>query len=70
MSRAGRDEQGISRLDQPEVGTHGWQVRIQRKGVRHGRFFSDSAWGGRERALEVALEFRDRVIAHGTRVQG
>jgi hypothetical protein len=54
---------GITRLDQPEVATHGWQVRLQRKGVRFGRFFSDSAWGGREGALEQAVRFRDRILA-------
>ncbi len=54
---------GITRLDQPEVNTHGWQVRLQRKGVRFGRFFSDSAWGGREAALERAIQFRDKLTA-------
>lgn len=54
---------GITRLDQVSVATHGWQVRLQRKGVRHGRFFSDSAWGGREAALEQAVRFRDRLLA-------
>lgn len=61
---------GISRLDQPSVGTHGWQVRLQRKGVRHGRFFSDAAWGGREAALEKARRYRDRLLAHGERTGG
>ncbi|MDF1849894.1 MAG: AP2 domain-containing protein [Verrucomicrobiales bacterium] len=58
---------GISRLDQESVGTHGWQVRLQRKGVRYGRFFSDSAWGGKEKALLKALRFRDRILASGRR---
>ena len=53
---------GISRLDQSAVGTHGWQVRLQRKGVRYGRFFSDSAWGGSDEALAEAIKFRDAVI--------
>jgi hypothetical protein len=55
---------GISRLEQEASGTYGWQVRIQRKGVRHGRFFSDYEWGGPERALTFALQFRDKVVAH------
>ena len=55
---------GISRLDQESVGTHGWQVRLQRKGVRYGRFFSDSAWGGERTALVKARQFRDRILAH------
>lgn len=58
---------GITRLDQPGVGTHGWQVRLQRKGVRFGRFFSDSAWGGREAAFDRALQFRDKLIARQAR---
>lgn len=58
---------GISRLDQESVGTHGWQVRLQRKGVRHGRFFSDSAWGGREASLRIARQYRDRLIGRPVR---
>lgn len=57
-------EFAISRLDQTSVGTHGWQVRLQRKGVRYGRFFSDSAWGGREESLSLAIRYRDRILAH------
>lgn len=58
------EEFAISRLDQPSVGTHGWQVRLQRKGVRYGRFFSDSAWGGREASFALAVRYRDRIISH------
>ncbi len=54
---------GITRLDQPSVVTHGWQVRLQWKGVRFGRFFSDSVWGGREGALACAERYRDRILA-------
>ncbi len=54
---------GITRLDQASVATHGWQVRLQWKGVRFGRFFSDSAWGGREAALLHAERYRDRLLA-------
>ncbi|MEM6278357.1 MAG: AP2 domain-containing protein [Verrucomicrobiota bacterium] len=58
---------GISRLDQEAVGTRGWQVRFQRKGVRYGRFFSDSSWGGTENALQRARQFRDRLLARAQR---
>lgn len=61
---------GISRLDQESVGTHGWQVRFQRKGVRYGRFFSDSAWGGEKAALAKAQQFRDRLLARAQRSSG
>ncbi len=55
---------GISRLEQATSGTYGWLVRIQRKGVRHGRFFSDYEWGGPERALSIAIQYRDKLVAH------
>jgi len=58
---------GISRLDQESVGTHGWQVRFQRKGVRQGRFFSDSEWGGKRRALAIARKYRDQLLAQAER---
>ncbi len=58
---------GISRLDQESVGTHGWQVRFQRKGVRQGRFFSDTEWGGKQGALETARKFRDQLLAQAGR---
>jgi hypothetical protein len=60
---------GITRLDQVSVATHGWQVRIQWKGVRFGRFFSDAAWGGREAALLCAERYRDRLLARLERRQ-
>jgi hypothetical protein len=63
-------DRGISRLDQESVGTHGWQVRLQRKGVRYGRFFSDSAWGGRENALSIARQYRDKILGHSERLSG
>lgn len=58
---------GISRLDQESVGTHGWQVRFQRKGVRQGQFFSDSEWGGKRRALAIARKYRDQLLAQAER---
>ena len=60
---------GISRLDQPSVGTHGWQVRLQRKGVRYGRFFSDAGWGGPDEAFERARQYREKVLAHSRRLR-
>ena len=54
---------GISRLEQDASGTRGWQVRLQRRGVRIARFFSDARWGSTEAALRRAIDFRDRVLA-------
>lgn len=68
MSENDHNLRGISRLDQASSGTHGWQVRIQRKGVRYGRFFSDREWGGADEALKVAIHYRDKIIAHSDRL--
>jgi len=57
------NQHAICRLDQDSVGTHGWLVRLQRRGVRVNRFFSDAAWGGYEDAFAIAQQFRDRIIA-------
>ncbi|NNE92175.1 MAG: AP2 domain-containing protein [Verrucomicrobiales bacterium] len=65
---ADQPEYAISRIDQPDRGTRGWLVRLQRNGVRHQEFFSDAAWDGAERALERARQFRDRLLAHARRV--
>jgi AP2 domain len=60
---SGENQHAICRLDQDSVGTHGWLVRLQRRGVRVSRFFSDATWGGYEAALSKAQHFRDRIVA-------
>jgi hypothetical protein len=52
---------GISRIDQPERKTHGWYVRVTFNGQRRVKFFSDEANGGKEKALEAAVRFRNRA---------
>jgi hypothetical protein len=37
----------------------GWGVRMQRRGKKTERFFSDNGYGGNRAALQVAKEFRD-----------
>ena len=39
--------------------THGWQVRVKRQKEQHTKYFSDKRFGGREEALEKAVEYRD-----------
>lgn len=56
-------EFAISRLDLETVGTFGWQVRLQRRGVRFQRYFGDKRWGGKREALLRARQYRDRVLA-------
>lgn len=39
----------------------GWEVRMQRRGKRHEKFFSDNAYGGKRNALSAAKDFRDEL---------
>jgi AP2 domain len=39
----------------------GWEVRIQRQGILHCRFFSDRQFGGNRGALNEAKAFRDTL---------
>ncbi len=35
----------IARIDLPGAGTHGFQVRLQRRGIKYGKFFADRVHG-------------------------
>ena len=52
----------IARIDLPALGTHGWQVRLQRRGVKYAKFFSDSVHRDPDTALMVARKWRDDLI--------
>jgi len=39
----------------------GWQVRMQRRGEKIEKFFSDFAYGGKRPALQAAKQLRDRL---------
>jgi hypothetical protein len=43
--------------------THGWQVRVSFEGERRTKFFADRKYGGRDKALELALAYRDELLA-------
>ena len=61
---------GICRIDQPSHHTHGFFVRLQRKGKIHTAFFTDKMHGGREQALAAAQEHCRKLAAKlGTPVQ-
>jgi hypothetical protein len=53
----------IARIDLPGQRTHGWQVRLQRRGIMYGKFFSDSSCGDSSIALVSALDFRDQLVS-------
>ncbi len=58
----GRDNYALARIDLPGSSTHGWQVRLQRRGVKYGKFFGDGVFGGVDRSLIAAKRWRDRLL--------
>ena len=54
----------ISRIEtvSPSGKTYGgWEVRMQRRGEKTEKFFSDNGFGGKNKSLRVAKEFRDSL---------
>ena len=49
----------ITRIDHPAKNTYGYFVRIQWKGEKRAKFFSDGVHGDRLGALDAALHWRD-----------
>lgn len=41
----------------------GYQVRVVRNGEEHSRYFSFAVWGGKRRALDAAVNWRDMTKA-------
>lgn len=41
----------------------GWEVRMQRRGIKTMRYFADSVFGGNRKALVAAKQFRDQIEA-------
>ncbi len=52
-----RKEKGISRID--TYGTHGYYARVYLKGTMHTKLFSDSKYGGPEKAEANAISWRN-----------
>ena len=61
MRKASRTP-GICRIDQPEKRTHGFFVRVQRRGKICSGFFTDLRYGGKAKALAAAELFRDELV--------
>ena len=57
MAKSGH--RGISRIDSPAKKMHGWYVRVRFNAQACAKFISDKQHGGRETALEVAIECRN-----------
>ena len=52
---------GISRVDSAKKNTFGWYVRVRFANLTRAKFVSDRSHGGREAALAVAVEWRNRL---------
>ena len=50
---------GISRIDQETKRTHGWYVRVDFKGKKYTKFFSDKKSGGKNISHLLAIKWRD-----------
>jgi hypothetical protein len=56
------DTYAIARIDLPGAGTHGWQVRLQRRGLKYGKFFADRLHGGARNSYRAARLWRDSLV--------
>ena len=56
-----RKFKSISRIDQPEKHTHGWYVRVHYRGKQIAKFIPDRQYGGKKKALDAAVKFRDET---------
>ncbi|MEJ7713136.1 MAG: hypothetical protein WKF84_25645 [Pyrinomonadaceae bacterium] len=59
MAKSGHKD--ISRIDQPLKRTHGWYVRVRFGGSTQSKFFSDETCGGRDKALERGIRYRNQT---------
>ncbi|HKW31308.1 MAG TPA: hypothetical protein VJT54_18435 [Verrucomicrobiae bacterium] len=62
MSRSSRTP-GVSRIDQAAKRTHGFFVRLQRRGKTYSAFFTDQRYGSRKRALAAAQKHYRKLLA-------
>ncbi|THJ21576.1 MAG: AP2 domain-containing protein [Nitrospira sp. CG24E] len=57
----------IIRIDHDRSRTYGWRVTLQRKGEIVAKTFSDGVYGGKRKALNVAVDCRSMLLSqHST----
>ncbi|GAA5497151.1 hypothetical protein SAMN02745181_3650 [Rubritalea squalenifaciens DSM 18772] len=52
----------IARIDLPDSCTFGWQVRLQRRGIKYAKFFADGNFGSTQNSLQAARDWRDALL--------
>ena len=50
----------LRRVDNDDKSTHAWVVTLQRQRLNTIKMFSDSLWGGHDKALAAARQWRDQ----------
>lgn len=58
-----RPHRFIRRIDNERTRTHSWHVAIRSRNQAVTRHFSDSVHGGKRKALQAAIAFRDEMLA-------
>ena len=53
----------VIRLEYAEHRIWCWRVSIRRRGMRFAKNFSDTTWGGKDKALVAAQQYRDSILA-------
>lgn len=52
------------RVDREDNNTHAWLVQVERNHQSPRKLFSDSIYGGKRKALQAAIQFRDETLAN------
>lgn len=52
----------LARIDLPDQSSHGWQVRLQRRGIKYAKFFSDGTHQSPAHALNNARIWRNKLL--------
>ena len=58
-----KSPRNIIRIDHARSRTYGWRVTLQRKGKIIARTFSDGVYGGKRKALNVAIDCRSVLLS-------
>ncbi len=61
MSNSSVHPKSVNRIEQPDKGTQGWQVRVAYEGKLYTKFFNDRIWGGKDEALAAAIDHRNQL---------
>jgi len=56
-----RKYKSVTRVDSRSGKTHAWWVRVAFQGQMHSKMFSDSLHGGRRKALDAAVKWRNKT---------